>query len=108
MALLREADLYAACVQQSQTKGKWKGWLVCNKTFHSLQSCIYVMGDTIHQDKNQMHCKSREANYYFWKDNKNLPKVYSHHCKSYTIKAIWLYSSLVKSKSSDARVNGQK
>lgn len=55
-----------------------------------------------------MHCKSGEANYYFWKDNKNLPKVYSHCCKSCTMKAMWLYSSLAKSKSSDARVNAQK
>lgn len=96
-------------IHAAQTKSKWKGLLVCNKSLQSHQSCVYAMGDKILQDKNRMHCKLRGANYYFWKDNKNLLKVYSYCCKSYTIQAMWLYSSSAKkTKSSEARVNGQK
>lgn len=53
-----------------------------------------------------MYCKLRDINYYFWNDRRNWFKVYSYCCKSYIIKVMWLYSSLVKNKLFDVRVNG--
>jgi hypothetical protein len=64
MALLAEADLCSMCLTITN-KRQMKGSIGCNQSFHSLQNCMYVMGDKIHQDKNRMYCKLREANYYF-------------------------------------------
>lgn len=107
MTLLRDTDLCSTCLTIAN-KRKMKGFIGLLQIFAFFPKLRIHYGWCDSQDKNRMHCKSGEANYYFWKDNKNLPKVYSHCCKSYTIKVMWLYSSLPKSKSSDARVNAQK
>lgn len=103
MTLLRDADLCSTCLTISN-KRKMKGFIGLLQIFAFFPKLRIHYGWCDSQDKNRTHCKSGEANYYFWKDN----KVYSHCCKSYTVKAMWLYSSLPKSKSSDARVNAQK
>lgn len=107
MTLLRDTDLCSTCLTIAN-KRKMKGFIGLLQIFAFFPKLRIHYGWCDSQDKIECIVNQEKPIIIFGRTTKNLPKVYSHCCKSYTIKVMWLYSSLPKSKSSDARVNAQK
>lgn len=62
-----------------------------------------MLRDNIHQYKNRMHCKLREANYYILKGQQKFAQSLQLWLQIFTIKAMRLYSRLAKNRPSHAR-----